>query len=188
LLWLAILALAVIAFVVVAVLALIPASGQESPSPAPGDAVGVPPQILEPNTENGETAVIDVTRMPETGASDVDFILTVRPEASLQELATDLETSVETLQALNLSLSTLPLSGTMLILVGQPVEDARLVVTGSRASVHEQPTEEAQVVEELAGGAFAAVLGRTTNYAWYWVDSGQNRGWLAAQDVGLMIK
>jgi hypothetical protein len=185
LLWLLIAALVVIGLIVVAVLALIPASGVQTPGPSGGEATGIPPEILEPIPENGGSVVVDVTRPPET-ASDVDFILTVRPEATLQELAVDLGTSLETLQALNPSLSTLPLGGTLLIPVGEMVSDARLVITGSRAAVFDQPTQQGQVLAELVGGTFATVLGRTSDYGWYWANTGQNRGWLAGQDVGLI--
>jgi hypothetical protein len=184
--WLAALALLAITLIALVFLTLTPLFRSIVPGPATEETTGIPPEILEPPASGGGIVVIDVTRPPETEGSEVDFIVTVRPEATLPDLAADLGTSVETLQALNPLMSGLPLNSTMLVLVGQPETDAQLVVTSSQASVQDQPAQQAQVLEVLSEGTFAAVLGRTTDYRWFWIDTGQNRGWLAGQDVGLI--
>lgn len=182
--WLLLLALAAVALVVLVALFFIPLSSSENPAPATTEiGTGIPPDIQGPEGENG---AIPVTRPPAATNGGADFILSVRPEATLQELASTLQTNVETLQALNPSLSSPPWNGMILALIGQPEEDSQLVVTSRSAAVYDQPGWRAQVIATIENGAIVPVIGRTADYNWYWVNTTTGTGWLAAADVGLI--
>lgn len=182
--WLLLLALAAVALIVLVVLFLIPVTSTESPAPATTETnTGIPPEIQGPEGDDG---VIPVTRPPTATEGGADFILTVRPQATLQELANTLQTNVETLQALNPSLSSPPWNGIILALVGEPEEDSQLVITSRNAAVYDQPGWRAQIIATAENGAIVPVIGRTADYNWYWVNTSTGTGWLAAADVGLI--
>jgi hypothetical protein len=177
-------ALAIVAIVLV-MLAMLTVLRNETPATTVEPTTGIPPDVAGPIIEDGET-VIDVTRMPEDDPSGVDFVLTIRPEATIQDLAAALQTNVETLQALNPTLSSLPLNDTLFSIIGQPVKDAQLVVTSPNATLFNRPNRQAGSITNLQSGSFAPVLGRTTDYDWYWVNTRQGLGWLTDQDTGLI--
>ncbi len=182
LVWLLLLALAAVALIILVVSFFIPISSSQSP-PTAEISTGIPPDIQGPEGENG---AIPVTRPPTATDGGADFILSVRPQATLQELANTLQTNVETLQALNPALSSPPWSGMILALIGQPAEDAQLVVTGRNVAVYDRPSWRAQIIATAENGVIVPVIGRTADYNWYWISTGEGTGWLAESDVGLI--